>query len=155
MSRAIFLSGKRGSGKVTFVDNEDYGRLCLRKWYLREDGYIVSTTKGKSIFLHRLVMNAPTHSQVDHINHIKFDNQKSNLRVCNRNQNAWNRNKSTNNRSGHKNVSWSKVVSKWRVDMVVNGIYYSAGYYTDLKDAIRARNDCWKKLHGKFANLAA
>ncbi|OKA15811.1 hypothetical protein BS618_07710 [Rhodococcus erythropolis] len=58
--------------------------------------------------LHRLVVDAPEHLVVDHLNHDRLDNRKSNLRVCTQKINAQN----TKNEKGY---TWDASKSKYMV----------------------------------------
>jgi hypothetical protein len=93
--RLIPLSGKRGEGLGTKVDDDIYHRYGHLKWYRNDMGYAVRrvrTTDGKkvTIRLHRLVVTAPPGMVVDHINRKKLDNRRLNLRVVTQRENAQN-----------------------------------------------------------------
>ncbi len=92
-------------GYVAKVDDEDYIGLSGYKWYANVQAnaiyagrqYRDTTTlnkKGKSkqvlISMHRQILNVPKGRHTDHIDHDGLNNQKSNLRICNRAQNLWN-----------------------------------------------------------------
>lgn len=58
--------------------------------------------------MHRPVMNARDHEQVDHINHDGLDNRKENLRIVTNSQNGMNRRLTSANTSGYKGVSFDR-----------------------------------------------
>jgi hypothetical protein len=78
----IILHSRLGPDKVTVVDDEDYSVVSRYKWCIHPKGYASARVNGKAMFLHRFIMNPPAWKQIDHINHDKLDNRKSNLRVC-------------------------------------------------------------------------
>lgn len=49
-----------------------------------EDGTIIK----ESVLLHRLIMNPEKHMVVDHINHVRWDNRRSNLQIMTRAENS-------------------------------------------------------------------
>lgn len=75
-------------GGFTLVDAEDYERLLDYGWMVNAGGYAYSTQwnreqqKYETIYLQRLLTDAPKGMVVDHLNHKRLDNRKSNLRVC-------------------------------------------------------------------------
>jgi len=109
----IELSGKRGKGQRTLVDDstlKQYGHLS---WFLSDTGYAMRRPNlddgaKVTIRLHRLVVNAPEGMVVDHLNGNKLDNRASNLRICTQKEN-------TQNRKGTKGYAWDKAKNKWVV----------------------------------------
>ena len=104
----IKLSGKRGKGHSTKVDDSTFTKYGHLSWYLSDTGYAMRKTSEGSIRLHRLVMNTPEDKVTDHLNGDKLDNRKSNLRVCTQKANA-------QNRKGTKGYAWDKAKGKWVV----------------------------------------
>ena len=71
--------------------------------------------------MHRLVMKVKKGTDIDHINRIRSDNRKINLRKVTRSQNGANRKVNSNKKSTkHKGVFWCKRKLKWRVMVVKN-----------------------------------
>ena len=77
--------------------------------------------------------------QIDHINHIRDDNRRCNLREVTRSENMRNRTKYKNNTSGVTGVSLHKPNSKWLSNIRINGKLKHLGYFNDINDAIYAR----------------
>src|SRR5690348_430025 len=89
----------KGSNFISLVDDEDYDKVVLNgPWYLTGMGYAYN----KTMPMHDLIMNTPPGRMVDHINRIKLDNQKKNLRICTHAQNLCNRRVQKNNISRFK-----------------------------------------------------
>lgn len=83
------------------IDLEDVERI--QQWHWSYVGkYVKSRTEGVKgwINLHRLLIDAPDDSLVDHKNGDTLDNRKSNLRLCNKSQNAMNTGIRSTNTSG-------------------------------------------------------
>lgn len=77
---------------------------------------------------------------IDHINGIKTDNSKENLRQVTPSENAINRkNININNKSGMSGVYFSPDINKWCVQLIHNGICISGGRYSTFNEAAIAR----------------
>ena len=124
----------------TLVDDLDFEYLNQWKWYVNSNGYVARKLKnGKHERLHRAIMNPPKGMDVDHINKNKLDNQKVNLRICNRSENNLNTKLKVNNTSNYKGVSWDKRRKSWRAFGNINSERFELGYFKNKDEAIRAR----------------
>ncbi len=72
---------------TVIFDSEDISKVKYTKWKLSGTGYAQYGGKfdGKERHFHRAILQ--TKEMVDHINHNKLDNRKSNLRICNKSTN--------------------------------------------------------------------
>ena len=100
-------------GMFALVDNEDYDYLNQWKWYTNKcintnyairDARNTDRTKGKQILMHRLILNISDNMFCDHIDHNGLNNQKTNLRIVDKIQNAQNSNKRKNTSTKYKGV---------------------------------------------------
>ena len=39
--KKVYLTGKNGKGKYAVIDNEDYEKVSLYKWYFHPQGYAI------------------------------------------------------------------------------------------------------------------
>lgn len=120
------------------------------KWYLNSNGYAMSYKNGKHLLLHRYIVSANDNEIIDHINRTKLDCRDENLRPCTSSQNAMNSKTRTNNTSGRCGVWYNKLRNKWVAEIKVNGKKISLGYYKEIDDAIKARNDAEEKYFKEF-----
>lgn len=88
--KQIELGGKRGIGIFVTVDDNDYLNVSRYKWCLSSRGYAMRTEDGKTIFMHRQIMNTPKGFSTDHVDGDKLNNQRFNLRVCSHAENMRN-----------------------------------------------------------------
>lgn len=115
------------------VDKEDVEKIKQHKWSIISTGYIVAYKGDKTIMLHRMITECPDGKEVDHINHNKLDNRKSNLRVCTRRQNSFNKKPCSN--TGEYGISFSKGYYHIQVDKKYCGIT------KDFNEAVRIRDE--------------
>jgi hypothetical protein len=142
-------------GYVALVDDADWPTVCDIKWFAspRNSGavYAYAQPKGKTVYLHRFLLDARPEHCVDHVNRNPLDNRRSNLRVCTRGQN-------------NANVTKSRAVSqftgverlrngRWRGVVSSNYRSYKTGRFETEIEAAHARDELATRLFGEFAYL--
>ena len=155
--KKIALIGKYGIGKFALVDDDDFERLNKHRWHCDNYGYVRTAIIGGGdkcrIRMHRMIMNPPSKMEVDHIDHIVLNNQKSNLRICTHSQNQKNLKMTIQSRSGFKGVYRVKNKNGWQSAITYNGKKIRLGTYKNKIAAAKAYNKAAKKYHGEFAIL--
>jgi hypothetical protein len=66
-------------------------------------------------------------------------------------QNARNRSKSKNNKSGTTGVTWIKKDRKWRAYIRVDKRLVYLGSFSDITEAVKVRKEAEKKYFKEFA----
>lgn len=137
-------------GKFALVDPEDARRLGKHSWYYGFRGYamrskVMPNGNRKTVSMHREILAAKDHEEVDHINGDRLDNRRSNLRVLGRSANLHNR--GAYGPSGLKGVSWDKRKKKWRAEIGKNGKRAWLGYHDTKEDAERIYRKASKRLY--------
>lgn len=152
------------NGFRTQVDEADWlgQNLALYTWYARgrHDGkrYVVAklwdyaAKKQKTLWLHRLILDAQTGQFVDHVNGDTLDNRRPNLRLCTNAENQQNSGPRKGT-SRFKGVSWINKRGKWRVSFNWQGQTYFCGYFADEVEAAKEYNRRASELCGGFARL--
>ena len=84
----------------------------------------------------------------DHINRIRHDNRRENLRLITHVENSINCSMQSNNTSGFIGVSWDKSHNLCQVNIRVNGKLIKIGRYKNIEDAKRARLKAELKYFG-------
>lgn len=150
-------------GKVAKVDDCDFEWLSQWEWHANKKttkstyyamrNVRTEDKKQRTVLMHRLIMDAPPESQVDHRDGDGLNNQRDNLRLATGNQNNCNAGIRRDNSSGYKGVGWLKGNGKWRARIRVNGRSVFLGYFDDKEEAARAHDRAARELHGEFAWL--
>jgi hypothetical protein len=145
--------------KFALVDDADYEKVSQYKWFYKI-GYAarqqhIGMVEGKQIqrtvFMHRLILDAPEGLEVDHKNMDGLDNRRKNIRLATRTQNQINRGPQQDNTSGYKGVLWAKQNRKWRAYITIKGKTIHLGLYENIEDAAKRRQEVEKQLYGEFA----
>lgn len=150
-------------GAVALVDAEDAVELNKRSWFLNT-GYAVAVTRAggrqRLIYMHRVVNGTPDGMDTDHINGIRLDNRRCNLRNATRQQNCYNKPNEPGSEVPYKGVSKNVKLSRFatpatcfRATISVNGRRVHLGNFKCAKDAAIAYDNAARSLHGEFARL--
>ena len=134
-------------------DATDYNIVSQHNtWYLA-DGYAVTHIKGADgkrtlLQLHRLLINPPADMFIDHINGIKHDNRRSNLRIATTQEN-------NHNRQSAKGYYWDKNRGKYRAQIMLNYKMIYLGLYNTADEARQAYLAAKKIYHPSAPVYAA
>lgn len=139
-------------GEKTQVDVTDLARMTGLRWSasrrpLRNLTYAVCLVRQPNgglttVYLHRLLVDAPRGKDVDHRNHDTLDNRRRNLRVVTHAENMQNlRGARRDSQSGVRGVSWSAAKCKYLVRVTINGTARRFGEYRTLEEAERVAQD--------------
>ncbi len=132
----------------TLIDTSDLEKMKRfpYKWGIRykkeidsfyAQGYMKRAGKHHTIQLHRFILDAPPHLEVDHNNHNTLDNRRSQISLATRSENEQNKGARKNSKSGVRGVHWDKSCKRWRARVYSNKKYVWTGTFEKLEDAIR------------------
>lgn len=144
---------KTNKNEEILLDEDIYNQF-KNKYVYTHQGYPCFEVKGKEQRLSRYIMNAPKELQIDHINRNRLDNRRCNLRLVNKFQNSWNKEKYKTKippRSRYKGVV--KCGNNWRSRISVNGKRIYLGSFKTEKEAALAYNEACKIHHGEYGVL--
>ncbi len=139
-------------GFYAYVDAADYEWLSGYTWW-SASGYAARSEKGRTIFMHREIMQPPPGMIVDHVDGNRADNCRFNLRVCTRSENQCNTCKKGRCTSRFKGVSYDKRHRKWYACCQVEGAYRWLGYFDDEVEAAKRYDRTAVEQFGAFARL--
>jgi hypothetical protein len=157
MVEKVYLTAPRLQGKFFLIDREDLESFRRffdnRKFSLDGHGYIQFSFHQRQILLHRWILNAPNGTEVDHIDHDPLNNCRSNLRLCLKAQNQWNREGATKrSKSGIRGVSWDTDSRKWVVQLQKHKRKVCIGYYHDKSEAEKAAKEARREYFGQWSS---
>lgn len=150
----IALQGKAGG--TAYVDDVDADLVEPYRWTLlaiRTCRYARATIGGQSIYLHRLIMAAPSGVEVDHVDHDGLNNWRSNLRLATRSQNRANQRPHRDGSSQYKGVTWDRERRLWAAQSHTGGRHTHLGRYATEEEAARAHDAFSAARWGEFAYL--
>lgn len=145
-----YIEGYDFKNFVYLVDKEDYNKIREYKWTVNPSTGHVWCNELKQ-FLQDFIIPHDKNTTIDHINRIKTDNRKSNLRLGTMANNNCNREKLSNNTSGIIGVSWCNRDKVWSAQIYRNNKKIHCGNYKNKKDAIIARLKAEKEYYSEFA----
>ena len=142
--------------KFAIVDQQDYEALAKHRWGLggpANNPYAVRTQAGRTILMHREIIEIPTGMVCNHINHNRLDNRRCNLRAVTYPQNGWNALPRNDGTSRYKGVCWNSTTRRWHAGICHLGRVIYIGSYKFEEDAAIAYDDMAMRLFGEFAAL--
>ena len=146
----IILYNRQGEEiSRALIDLDDIEKVRDYKWGL--SNYYVYNKKI-NIYLHRLIMDCPDDMMVDHIDHNKLDNRKSNLRICTQQQNNMNISLRSHNTSGYSGIYHDKSNNRFRARITYNKNVINLGSFKTLEEAIEARKKAELEYFGEYRN---
>lgn len=133
------------------VDVDDFEYLNQYKWYLnRKNGYVYTTINCSNVSLHRLVMrntDVPKNHVIDHVNNVKSDNRKNNLRIVSYSANA-------HNIKSHKtHIGVFKRGDSFYGQVTYQGKKYNIGTFNSIEEASNERDKAVYLLYKEAAKL--
>lgn len=139
----IIKSAKYGVQNV-LIDKDDISKVKKFQWSIDKVGenkFYISTNlynqQPKKLYLHRYITNCPPDMCVDHINHNKFDNRKSNLKICSITENNNNLSLSKTNKSGYRHICFDKKSKRFVLS--IKGTFY--GRFKTIIEALKKREE--------------
>lgn len=134
-----------------------YERNHKEGWFAGAEtpnGYLTIRIQGKTFYAHVLAwiyMMGYVPQSIDHVNRIKSDNRRVNLRETGKSGNAINSKRREDNTSGHKGVSWNESRKKWDAYINVVGRGRMLKQFKTLEEAVAWRELMEAEWHGEFA----
>ena len=116
------------------VDEQDAELVRSHKWQVNPR-YVMASIESRTVYLHRLIMNAPKGMCVDHINGNRLDNRRANLRLVTQAQNLQNRRGAQSTSSTGIRGVFPFYNNRYRARIWVNGRGISLGCFDTAEEA--------------------
>jgi len=159
--KAINVSTKTHKNVFAIVDDEDFNLVSGFKWSAEKRKNVMyalridrSEESQKIVRMHQQIMGtvgAGKSVQVDHADRNGLNNTRSNLRLANQAQNAWNTTKRVSMTSKYKGVSRHSQNGSWATYIKFNCRHINIGSFDSEEIAAAAYNYAAKRLHRDFA----
>lgn len=138
------------AGIEVLLDTADVPLVSGINWNVAKDGYVLAGCHGKArgevrVLMHRLIAGTPDGMDTDHVNRIRTDNRRCNLRVLSRRENLAN----TTPRSGRR---FKGVYSRFNRFAATCCDKYLGAFATG-EEAARAYDAAARRLLGPTAFL--
>ena len=145
-------------GKWAIVSAADYEWLSQWKWHASPRGpagefYAKRRERGRNVWMHREIMQAPPEMVVDHIDGNSLNNVRDNLRLCTAKENSRNRRPNRNSKTGFKGVWRDKRTGRWYATIRYQKKNIYLGAFDTAEEAARAYDRKALELFGEFARL--
>ena len=141
-------------GRVALIDEQDAECVLSRSWFANPAPggrfYAMRQEGGRTIYMHRTILCAPAHLDVDHANGDGLDNRRSNIRLATRSQNGANRD-APGSSGGFRGVYRER--GRYRARIWVNDRAKHLGCFDDPVDAALAYDAAASFYFGDFARL--
>lgn len=130
------------------VDASDVPIVGRFRWYMDNTGYVDSMQCDP---MHRLLLGLRKGDprEVDHRNHVTWDNRRLNIRLATSSQNKMNRRAEVRGTSRFKGVDWDRNRKKWRAQIQSTFI----GRFDSEEAAAVAYDAVARERFGEFAYL--
>jgi hypothetical protein len=139
------------------VDAADYAWLSRHKWCVLNNGggryYACRSSGGKTVLMHRVIVNARPGEVVDHIDGNELNDRRNNLRICSKAQNAYNMRPRRGKTSRFRGVYRRKRSDRWYAAVSHKGVSYPLGHFDSEIEAARARDAKAVELYGEHTYL--
>lgn len=135
------------------VDDIDYMWARHFNWVINDKGYACIRQHKKSVFLHKVVMNADAGQIIDHKDRDKMNCQRDNLRPATNSENTINSDHGSRGKSPYRGVDQDKRSGRWRAYIQKDKKRKYLGMFEYEIEAAKAYDDEAKIVHGEFARL--
>ncbi len=150
LSRRVNKGRAKAGGPAGCKQCRNY-ELMHFNWRVRIDGNLFLVCRIIYAIHHNI---DPGQLEIDHINGNTLDNSIGNLRLVTRAKNMLNRGIIRSNSSGIRGVHFCNKHKKWIAKIMLARKTFHLGYFDNINDARRAREEAELRLHGEFSPLA-
>lgn len=138
-------------GMAIYIDKQDLDLVKKSSWCLDPRGYAVANIEGKTQLMHRVILGLKDSKiTADHINGVKLDNRRSNLRMCRQGDNSKNISKKKTNTSGYPGIRKTPQ-GKYNVRITIDRKEIHIGNFDTFDEAVAKRKAAEIEHFGLYA----
>ena len=139
-------------GRKVLIDDEDIALVQQYKWWFTPQGYACTYIKRpngtrRTIGMHRIILGDPSTPAIDHINRIKTDNRRCNLKPCSDAENGRN--------IARKGGGVSMRGNRWQVVIRINHRLKWLGVFDTKDQAQRVASETFEEIDREFQSKVA
>lgn len=154
--KKILINSKKHGIQECLMDDEDYAFINKWSWKIlshKTKKYAARWDGKNTLLMHRVILKITDPKVlVDHKDLDGLNNQKFNLRKCNKAENNRHVESRKNSSSKYLGVSWDKINKKWTAQITINSKTTHIGRFHKETDAADAYNKKAIEVFGQFAN---
>lgn len=149
-------------GRIALIDATDFFLVQRYKWCATRPNnrgtWYAATRRpkteggGKSLFMHRFILDTPADKETDHINGNGLDNRRENLRVATHSQNQQNRHVASG-KSRYLGVRVGRQGKRWQAAIRISGHEHYLGTYDTQLQAALAYDKAALNAWGMWAGI--
>jgi hypothetical protein len=137
-ARLIPLVTRKGIVRgYAIVDPVDFDELSRWTWRLGGPGYAMRSAGRGAVYMHRQLLGLESGDprEGDHVNRVKIDCRRENLRIVEGSQNNHNQPSRPGSTSQYRGVCWNGQRGKWAAYCTLNGRFKFLGHFGSEEDA--------------------
>jgi hypothetical protein len=154
-----FIAKYKGQGFEVLVDDDDFPQVSKHNWRIKPHKqdhqrnlfYVRANIAGRTVYLHRYLMNPAKGQVVDFIDHNPLNCQRSNLRVTDRSHDRANSRKHIPKTCEAKGVCYDPKRNLYKSQIGVHGKVKTIGRYPSVQQASHAYDQKSEHTFGQFA----
>lgn len=123
----------------TVIDEADWEKVRDHRWSRHSKGYAQTHTRGRTVLMHRLLLDPGDGLWTDHINRRKLDNRRENLRAVTPSQNNLNRGAVEGSASREVGVFFWGQHKRWCAETRIAGRAVRRLFKTEAEAIAKAR----------------
>jgi hypothetical protein len=123
---------------------------------ISSNGYLKITTNQVKYYVHQvifLIKHGYIPELIDHIDGNTTNNKIENLRASSKSLNACNSKIKSDNKSGHRGVTWHSRAKKWMCQINFNKRTIYLGLHDDFEFACFLADEARRLYHGDYARI--
>jgi len=139
------------------IDSADWPIVKGYHWHglLGKSGIVyaaASPHKRVTVYMHRLLLDAPAGARVSHHDHDGLNNRRSNISIRTCSEILRHNRGNGRNSSGYRGVTYNRQIKRWVAQIGMDGVNTYIGTRDTAEDAARLYDETVRERFGEFAS---